>query len=88
MAEEIRHSAGPHTATADNNSDNSELQQLRAFAKGLRDRADRLDAQLRHAEQLAARMGMNSHRNNGKQSRLFEGSGSSGSGASRRNGSG
>jgi hypothetical protein len=66
VAEEIRHSAPLHGQPSDNNSIDSELRELRAYARALRARVERLEAQLQQAEELAAKMRIGKIRNNGK----------------------
>jgi hypothetical protein len=68
MAEEIRLTAGRRTQPGDNDAADTELRELRASARALRERAERLEAQLQQAEELAAKMHINGARNNGKQS--------------------
>jgi hypothetical protein len=76
MAEEIRLSAEGDSKPCDGDLGDTELRQLRASARALRERAERLEAQLRQAEKLAATMRLNPARNNGQQSAPVEGSGS------------
>jgi len=67
IAEESRVSAR-HDESEDSNSPEAELRELRASARALRQTAERLETQLRHAETLAARMRTGSASKNGKHS--------------------
>jgi hypothetical protein len=55
MADEIRHRSRRTNQASDNISANRELRELRESAQALRARAERLEAELQHAEELAAR---------------------------------
>jgi hypothetical protein len=63
VAEEIRSSSGPHTQPSDNSSPDTgdspspdaELRELRASARALRQRVERMEAQLLQAEELVAK---------------------------------
>lgn len=73
MAEEIRASAPHRDQSSDDDltdigAAESELREMRAYARALRERADRMDAQLQQAEVLAANMRISAARKNGKQS--------------------
>jgi len=66
MSEEIRHSAHAHSQPGNNDSADTELGELRAFARALRERVERLEAQLQQAEEVAAVMRVNTARKNSK----------------------
>jgi ABC-type transporter Mla subunit MlaD len=67
MSEEIRHSAQARRQLSDNNdSVDAALRELRAYARALRERVERLEAQLQQAEEVAAKMRVNAARKNGK----------------------
>jgi hypothetical protein len=67
MSEEIRHSAQARKQLSDNNdSVDAALRELRAYARALRERVERLEAQLQQAEEVAAKMRVNAARKNGK----------------------
>jgi hypothetical protein len=55
MAEDIRRSRRTNQSS-NNNHANPELRELRESAQALRGRAERLEAELQHAEELAARI--------------------------------
>jgi predicted nucleic acid-binding Zn-ribbon protein len=67
MSEEIRHSAQARRQLSDNyDSADAALRELRAYARALRERVERLEAQLQQAEEVAAKMRVNTARKNGK----------------------
>ena len=68
MSEEIRHSAQARGQPSDNNdsADAAALRELRAYACALRERVERLEAQLQQAEEVATKMHVNTARKNGK----------------------
>ena len=66
MAEEIRHSAQSRGQPSDNDPAATELGELLTFARALRERVERLEAQLQQAEELSAKMRINGAPNNGK----------------------
>jgi len=68
MSEEIRHSAPTRSRPIDNDSDDAQLHELRASARALRERVERLEAQLQQAEEVATKMRVNMARKNSKQS--------------------
>lgn len=72
MSEEIRHSARVLGQSSDNDSADAALHELRASARTLRQRVERLEAQLQQAEEVAAKMRAHTARKNG---RLFTTSG-------------
>ena len=74
MAEEIRHSAQRRAQPSDNDSADPELRELRASARALRERVERIEAQLQQAEELAAKM-RGGVRKNGKLPNLSRGFG-------------
>ena len=65
-AEEIRHSTQASDQPSDNDSTDAALHELRASARALRERVERIEAQLQQAEEVAARMRVNRARKNGK----------------------
>ena len=65
MAEEIRHSAQRRAQSSDNDCAYPELRELRSSARAIRERVERVEAQLQQAEELAAKM-RGGVRNNGK----------------------
>jgi hypothetical protein len=64
--EEIRHSTQASDQPSDNDSTDAALSELRASARALRERVERIEAQLQQAEEVAARMRVNRARKNGK----------------------
>jgi ribosomal protein S19 len=66
MSEELRHSPGSPAHTDDLDSSDTELRELRASARTLRQRVERLEAQLQQAEELAAKTRINAVRKHGK----------------------
>jgi hypothetical protein len=66
MSEELPRSPGPPTHTGDRDSSDSELRELRASARALLQRVERLEAQLQQAEELAAKTRINAVRKSGK----------------------
>ena len=67
MSEEIRHSAQAHGQPIDNDdSTDAALRELRAAARTLRERAERMEAQLQQAEEVAVKMRVNAARKNGR----------------------
>jgi hypothetical protein len=66
MAEELRHSAPRRSTSSDNGFADDELQELRASARTLRERVERLEAQLQQAEEIAAQIQADSSPSNGK----------------------
>jgi hypothetical protein len=65
MSEELRHSPEPAAHARDRDSSDTELRELRAYARALRQRVERLEAQLQQAEELAAKTRINAVRKNG-----------------------
>jgi hypothetical protein len=68
MSEELRHSPEPPVHTGDRDSSDTELHELRASARALRQRVERLEAQLQQAEELAAKTRNNAVQKHGKRS--------------------
>ena len=67
MSEEIRHSAQARGQPSNNNdSADSALRELRASARALRERVERLEAQLQQAEEVAVKMRVKAAGKNGK----------------------
>jgi hypothetical protein len=54
MAEDIRRHPSHKNQSSANNRANPELRELRESAQALRARAERLEAELQHAEEMAA----------------------------------
>jgi uncharacterized protein YlxW (UPF0749 family) len=73
MADEISVSPHHHPEPNDDPCPDTELQELRASARALRERAERLEAQLRQAETFAKKMRRSRVSQNGKQSILPNG---------------
>lgn len=80
MAEEIRHSAKRRAQPSDNDCANPELRELRLSARALRERVERVEAQLQQAEELAAKM-RGGVKNNGKLPNRSRGLGTLGPGS-------
>jgi hypothetical protein len=74
MAEEIRQTAAPRLESHKDESTESQLQELRAFARALRHRVERLEAQLQQAEELAAKMRTADVADNGRSNAEVSGS--------------
>jgi hypothetical protein len=74
VSDEIRHFAQFRGRSSDNDSADTELRELRAFARALHQRVERIEAQLQEAEALAAKMRIISVRTNGKPSTAAGGS--------------
>ena len=67
MSEEIRHSAQARGQPSNNNdSADSALRELRSSARALRERVERLEAQLQQAEEVAVKMRVKAGGKNGK----------------------
>ncbi len=66
MSEELRQPANPRATISDRNSPKTELSELCASARALRERVERLDAQLQQAKILAAKTRINAARKNGR----------------------
>jgi hypothetical protein len=59
VCDEIKHSAQRRSPPCDNASVDAELRELRASARALRQRVERIEAHLHQAEQLAAKIRVN-----------------------------
>jgi hypothetical protein len=66
MSEEIRQAAQRRRRPPAKSSADAELRELRLFARALRERVERVEAQLQQAEELAARTPINAVRNKSK----------------------
>jgi hypothetical protein len=66
MSEELRHSPESPAHTGDRDSSDTELHELRVSARALRQRLERLEAQLQQAEELAVKTRINAVRKHGK----------------------
>jgi hypothetical protein len=69
-AEQMQLSRKPHDQAKDNYSANAELRELCASARVLRESAERLQAQLQHAEELIGQTEISGFRKNGEQAYL------------------
>jgi hypothetical protein len=72
MSEEIRNAAQLRIHIGANDSDPAELMQLRTSARALRERIERLEAQLQRAEELAVKMHVGAAAQNGRLSMTRE----------------
>jgi len=68
VSDEIRHSSQRRGQPNDNHLVDTELRELRASARALRERVERMETQLQQAEELAAKMRTDAVRTNGKPS--------------------
>ena len=66
MSEEIRHSAQRRRRAPAKSSADAELHELRLFASALRERVERVEAQLQQAKELAVKTPINAVRNKSK----------------------